>query len=596
LKNKYKNNKLFFLANSVKEVISLLDNFSFLNSLGNDFFNVLYGAKPVCQLRLNIQQKEELLLFILYMRMVGGLNIFTDYQNGFYFINFDVIEENYLQVNPGQIDYRDRKKYISAAIKAENENDIPDNNLKDIILNQQIENYLIESGLNTLVILTHNRSEVFKVCLEHYINNLKHFKHQGVRIIVSDDSDLIFARQNEEIVEKAKERFPNIEYISPISRDKILTPLIEAAAKNYPQTDSNFFKNYIPFTFAMGGFPSTYGRNRNFVSFYLKGRPFVSVDDDSKPQVLTYSVNVFKEAVKKLVDSGNYDLNSLYSYIPLEETEKQFVNVDFFGYFKIFNRKNLQYTRYSGHRDINLFFYFISELGFNPETVGAFEVFGRNEPEQLAEFKKEFPFITFIYKEKENKKLRMQGLCCYFPAEYHKLRVTIPENLRIEDLCFGANYFLETGNRPVETNFAIYHDKQIYQTISATDIHFEILSTVFFELYLQISVKTGGEPADMVFTLYDALLRQQIVIPEKSWQYIENQKKQVTDLYKRGLKQAELEKNSEKIYKVNKMLKELEPEFYSLTGHGNKAWTTTFINDVMRKYINSMVLWFMLNF
>jgi hypothetical protein len=588
-------NKLFFLANITKEVISLLDNFSFLNQLDKNFFNVLYGLVPVCRLNSGKEELKELLLLILYLRLTGGVDIFIRNISGeFYFINFDAIEDQYWINNKIQIDYSFREKHILDEVRAIYDPHT-DDYLKNTILKfEPVNSYLPDNNLNTLVILTHNRNDILSPCLEDYIASLENFRHRDVRIIVSDDSDPFYSGLNEKIIEKAKERYPDIEHLSPHRRDHLLSQMISQAIEKFPQTDNNYFKNYIPYTFSMGGFEPSYGRNRNFISYYLKGTAFVSVDDDSKPKVLTYSRRVLQNAISQMVDGADYDLKNLFLYIPAGEEEKQFINVDFFGHFKNFNTSILQYTKYSGNRDINLYFRAIRELGFDLAAVGAYELFGGG-PELVAELKREFPDITYTYREKDNSKLKMQGLCCYYPKNFSGLRITIPEKLRLEDLFLGPNFFLETELYPIETNFAVYHDKKIEQPVSPKEIHLEIISIIFYDLYVQIARRLGGNTGEIVYSLYQALQEQQIKVPEKSLEYIETHKIQILNLFNNCLKIALQANETEKTEQTRQVIRELEKEFYSLNKEEYEDFINNFINNIMKKYANSMVLWLMLD-
>ena len=590
LNNPLNTNKLIFLANLLNEVSNILANSAFLGKLDYPFFNLLYGLSPSYKLPDDSEQLEQLLLLILYLRLTGGLDIFVrNYQDGIYLINFAYIEENFA----GEIDYRKRDQYISDILKKETIE--YSSALKEILLKPESLTPSPDNNLNTLVILTHNRPEQFKICLEQYINNLKKFKHNSVKIIVSDDSEPAYSSHYQEIIKEAQQTYPKIEYLNNQAKEQIIAPLIEQAIKKYPQTDSNFFRYYIPYIFSINSLTSSVGSNRNFISYYLKGKAFVCVDDDSRPQVLTYTTAVFKSAVKQMVTEKNFDLRKINNYISAT-AEQQLINVDFWSYYQHYNYGKVQYVRYSGHRDINSYFHFIKEFGFDLEAIGVYDLFSGNQPDKLAEFKRNFPYITYTYQEKENHKLRMHGLCCYYPPNFFKMRVTLPEKLRIEDLLLGAGFFLETGIHPVENGFALYHDRPSAETsLSAADIHHEIISIILYDIYLQLLGRLSGNTREKIFSLYHALQAQQVDIPESSFQYIEHHKKLLVKIFSNALKQAEKVNDEQKITKIKKITVELEVEFFSGSYEENKQRVKLFINNVIKKYINSVVTWLMLN-
>lgn len=594
-------NKILFVANLLHNLDKIINCINFLEKLNENTLKTIFCLNKINKLNLDLSLIKELQLLVLYLRMSGGLDLEMvpkgspeEIKNSLEFFLVNGIAE---ELNG--FDYRKKDEIITKTIERFSEPEIRNSKYsKNFLINLVKHNNLVKGKffLNTLVILTHNRPETLDKCLNAYIKNIEKFNHKGIKIIVSDDSDYSYSKQNKEIIENLRSEYPFIEHLDFSLRESFINNLIETAINNFPPVNANMFKYFIPYTFGGANFPGSYGRNRNFVSFYLKKQAYVCVDDDSLPQVLTYSHNLLKNTIGKMAENNFFDLSDIRRFIEGKSGDYQFIDVDFFGYFQNFNTSTLQYTRYSGIRDMNLIYYLVKELDFNMEEVDAFELFDQENPTEFKKFKKEFPFIVFLYKNRENFKPRMQGLCCYFPPDSDELRVTIPEKLRVEDLCLGNNYFLTTGKYPIETNFSIYHDKKTaLESISPEEIHLEVISFILYDLYLQLSRQLKPDFKKMVFVLQEQLKTEKIVVPDKSFQFIEKQKEHIIGLLNKCLKVAIDKRDFQKAEKVKILLKEIKKEFFSKSNEKIRNEISSIINNVIQNYTECMVLWTILD-
>jgi hypothetical protein len=226
LNNIISEDKLFFIGKILRKVIIYLNNRQFIEKLPEEFFNTLAGQSQICKINLKTEDLEALQIFILFTRLIGGLelSIYKSAEN-YFFININGEYEKYSQGmrEPENYDIFYKlftEKQIGNFQPSEN---IPlkEKLIKFIEQNSEIRHIC---NIKNLVILTHNRPDDLKMALSEYINNIKEFGHQDIQIYISDDSEKQYSLQNIEIINAFKTEYP---YIIHLTRDDMAAYILE---------------------------------------------------------------------------------------------------------------------------------------------------------------------------------------------------------------------------------------------------------------------------------------------------------------------------------------------------------------------------------
>jgi hypothetical protein len=559
---KIENNKLIFIAAIINKAAREMDQPGLISAMPEEFFLTLAGQEEICLLDLNRQELEDIQLFIFYARLIGGLEIsLIKKDNLFYFVNINANYEK--QSKPENensyypVFYRE---FTERAVKNYRESG-NSSSLKEKLLNG-LPGKEHNCKIRSLVILTHDRPSDLEKALGEYIGNFSEFGHTGINIIVSDDSNHLFAEKNQEIVSRFKLNFPGITYLGPREKKEIIEKI------NTPENSRNFL-NYI---FGGENFPPSFGRNRNFSAFYLKEEAFITVDDDCRPRVLTYEREVVKKAIGKMAEQGITDLAKLEEFIdkPLD-APTAFLKVDFTGYFENAAPMILRYVKYSGAEDGDLASYLLNSLNLV-------------EPGDRKNFPEINKKILFINKQWEPK---LQGLCCFFPAGPGNFRLTLPEDIRVEDAITGLNYLAETGTSPLSSNIALYHEKTgDISGITPKLVHLDLISMVFYYVYRHLVFQQlAGK--ENIFNY----INNDLEIKGTFWQEYHKE----TGIILQNLKQAAelaISKNETvKAEKIRIIIEGLEKEIFSLPRVEYEKKLEKFINNILKNYLNCLKLW-----
>lgn len=574
----------------VLNVIKELDNYESLINFHEQIFEVLFGLKNACKLDIEERQLEELYIFIIYLRLIGGLDLSIYYYlNQIFLVNLDSINH----------ELESKNVLIEKAIQ-----DCNCDNLeikKSFIKSFENKETCIsnKNNIDTLAILTCNRPEILKECILAYISNFQKFYHKDIKIIIFDDSDFFYAKKNKIIVEEIKTIYPNLIYLDKFKKNELINGLVNKSIQKISHLDMKMIKYYIYYTFGGNEFKSSYGRNRNFISFYLKGKNYISVDDDSKPIVLTCKKNILKQFIQKAIKE-KVSFENILNFDDVKEDDKQFVDVDFLEYFKSSENYTAQYLKYSGDKDCETYYRFLKQMGFKIKNVEKYTLASKmpnliSNKKTLDNYKRNLDNDVFIYAEKENDKLMIKGLCSFYPKSIHKLNVSISENLRIEDLCLGANSFLTTNKIPIEANFALYHQKT-ERNISADEIHKEIISSIIYSVYIAFIKELGLEANLKSLYLFYQRLDKPIFITNEAFEVYKITKKYVYELYNNCLDISVKNKNFETANKLKIIIKDLEQEFFSLNDSNSKQMIEKFTHHIIKNYISSMILFLTLEY
>jgi len=590
------NKKNIFTYKTILHVIKKLNNYDSLKNFEENIFQVLFGLKNVCKLEIESKQLEELYTFIIYLRLISGLDLFIYYYlDEPFLINLDSIIDTSLQNDEKkQFEYKNKKTFIEKAIIQE---DFDNNNLeikKEFI--QSIEknevSFSAVNNINILAILTCNRPQILKECILSYISNFKKFSHDNIKIIVFDDSDFFNAKKNKDIIDEIKNIYPNLQYIDKLKKNEFINGLINKSLQNFSQLNPNELKFYIYYTFGGNEFQSSYGRNRNFISFYLKNKNYISIDDDSKPIVLTCKKNILEKFIKKSIDK-KIPFENAINFDEMREENKEFIDVDFLGYFN--QSENItQYVKYSGDKDCETYYRLLKQMGFKIKDIEKYSLKSKmpniiSNEETLDKYKKDLDNDIFIYGEKDNHTPMIKGLCCFYPKNIHKLNVTISENLRIEDLCLGVNSFLMTNQIPIETNFALYHQKT-ERNITANEIHKEIISSIIYSVYINLMKELNLTANLQSLYLFHQKLKNPIFISDEAFNIYKIIKQYVYDLYQNCMKISIYNRDIDKANKLKEIINNLEKEFFSLSDFDYKQIIENLTHNTIKKYISSMIL------
>lgn len=537
--------KLVYISRLTKNLGNFFPE-GFIKELPQDFFLFLLGIKNSFKIEEESNQIN-LILLILLLRLTGGLEINLKFESDYLFL---VNEER----NIGNYDFPSVKEIFLKEIS----NSSPEQN---------------NSDLKTIVILTCNRPVILYETIKEYIRNFRIFGHK-IKIIVSDDSDEENSEINSNLIKDIQKVYHDIVHIDKKMKQLLIKDLTQRAIKKFPLINQERFRYYIPYTFGGEGFDSSYGRNRNFVSFYMKGNSFVMVDDDSRPVVLSYETNVIREAIREMISGDTKELSEVEGYI--NEKEKTcFYDVDFMGYFKTSEINLPQYVKYSGAIDMETFYTKIKQQGINLSDLNIIN-------------KNRLSSGVFLYGEKDREKAGVKGLCCYFPQNTENLRVTLPENYRLEDIILGVNYYLAYNKCPVETNFALFHNKDLNPNIEIRYIHQEIRGRTIYHEFLFLS--EGIPRNNFVFNLYNILQNQKHLNKDKLQELV-RYKRYIFEIFKRALQVGLRDNNETIIRNLVEIIEDLKSELFGLPDEEYITFTENLILNVFRDLSSSMLLW-----
>jgi hypothetical protein len=403
-------------------------------------------------------------------------------------------------------------------------NDVFDNlkieKIKELLLNEEIET--IDNSDIPIVILTCNRTEQLKECIKEYLNNFNIFSHSKVKIFVSDDSNI------ENLIENKKlENTYNIKVINSEEKTFFIDNL-------FKKKDNNIY-----YTFGGNKLNSSYGRNRNFVSLYFYQKEFISLDDDSLPFTLTVKPNFIYDYIKDLEYISCKNLDDL---INCKNLSTFLIPIDFYTYYKFFAKK-LMFSKYCGQKDMETYYILIKQMNIDFRKIGVKNK-SRLEPDY------------FIYGNKSQRGAGIHTLCTYFPKDF-KNRVTLSSNFRIEDLIIGANYYAEKKLLPVETAFAIFHNREKITYFDPTSIINEILSKEVYSKYIEIIHLLGTDDFFEKFPIY--INKYSVSISEEK---VIDTKRYILHLCKIFCNTLELTKD-ERIFSILNVLKDINSIQYN---------------------------------
>jgi hypothetical protein len=574
-------------------------NKGFLSQLQEVFYQTLIGLFPYCPLNLESKFLESLQYLIYYLRITSGIDIFIiKYNNLFLFVNFD----NIISKFSDKITYSQKNNIILSLLKnlpfelsnAPNSGFIYLPDLKNKFLQnlEEQSNLDIKSNIKSLVILTHNRPNVLENTLNEYIANLKKFGHKDIRIIISDDSDKNYSIENFNIVEVFRKKFNYIFYLNNSDKENILNFFIKEAENLFPDINRSKLEKYLFYTFGGIG-DASHGRNRNFVFLLLNKEDFLMVDDDCSPNVLTINQKVVQTAIKRLSEQGFTDLNLLENFIlPKEKNDLELLPVDFISYFSNSNRQIPQYVKYSGQKDIKSIYILLSQLGFTPQNFGVYQLLSKRISEkELDVLKKSLETKYFIYGEKENHKIMLKGLCCYFPLGAFQTKLTIAENFRVEDLIIGANYKFLNNIIPVEANIAMYHQSDIdrSKTLKPEYIYSELFCLLIYYTYFTLLKDLTGNVSEKVLTLNRILESSEMVkVPEAAFKKFYEYRDEFISILNNCI---EISKDQADTYEILIYIRNnLKKLFFSVSQEEFEKEVKYLVRNILKDYSNSLIL------
>ncbi len=584
-------NRLIYISRLIKQIPKEI-SVSVLEKLPEEFFQVLFGLFSAVKLKLSLAQIEQLQLIILYLRLTGGANILlTQYENDYYFINLD----NAFGLFSNKVfSYDDKEEVIEKAIK-NTEIYLPEITelFKDKFFSLLKENKKLVKGKLKLVIITHNNPEILKARVEGYIGNFLQFNHKNIKIIIFDSSDEAFAKKSKAVVEQLKKKYAEITYLDNNFRNKFINELIQKSKEAFPELSTDKFEFYIPYVFGRNDFYPTYGRNFNFISQFLKDDPFILVDESCKPKVLTYETGILKKAIKQMISKNILDLKNLGSYISKEEENKtQFLPVDFISYFKNSNINAPQYVRYSGQKGLNKYYHLIRELGFDLGNKKIFAGLTDNlNSLETESFIRSINTEAFVYAEKKNNASVIRDLCRYFPEFSSRLRVTVPENIRIDDSILGLNYTHFSNVIPIETNFALYStppEKDKVTTVE--DIYNDFFSQFFHFTYYSLIRELEGIMPKRVSKLVNYFEAIDLIeIPPLIFENAYKYSAQCIKVFENCLKIAHEKKDTKTIKKIEKANKAFKHQLFSVNKDEYEKKVTSIVTNIFRHYSSCLL-------
>ncbi|GIW22855.1 MAG: hypothetical protein KatS3mg068_1862 [Candidatus Sericytochromatia bacterium] len=473
----------------------------------------------------------DLLIFISFLVMVSGRCLTFQ------------IKDNFVNI----INYKKTKKKLKLPVKK--------------LLFQSEIDYLDSYDNPEICILTCNRYRQLKRCIDAYLSNLALFGHNNVNINVFDDSKIEVGKN----VDLCSNRGINIFTLE--DKYMYINNLIEKVS-NYPE----YIINSINYTFGNYNIDTSFGRNRNFISFLMKEKSYISLDDDSLPFVLTYKSEHVKEGLKNFIRKGEKNFKFFRLFLP-KDREKILIPVDFYYKFKYSNKDDFQYVKYSGRNDMELLLMFFEQLGID-----------LNHGEILKYLNEPMPIIdrdTRFFMKEVRRGYDMRGLCIFYPKNTHDLRVTTSENYRIEDLILGVNYQLQSNKTPLEVNIALYHDKDLNFYINFEDIIKEFNGTTICNLYYSLVKDSINklQNTDIVEYLFNLFKNFEVdFFDDKNTKELNCNRKRIINLFK----------NLSKDFLVLKSLIPKIEYFFSLfdINYINKE-----ANRVIKNLVNSMFMW-----
>jgi hypothetical protein len=451
-------NDIYHLKKQVS-VISKYFKIDFLYLMPEEFFELLVSENDVFCIYLNNPILYDILTFIILLIIVSGRPI--DIQ----------IKDNYVCI----INYRAKKNKLKLPIKK-------------IFFQNEID-YIENNDKPEIAILTFNRYRQLERCIKAYLGNLKLFSHDDVKITVFDDSN----KDVDKNVEICKSY--NVDIITLERKYSYINSLINKLS-NSPK----HIIDAINYTFGNYNINSSFGRNRNFISFFMKNKSYISLDDDSLPFTLTYKPENIKKAIEYFIKINKKEFQYLKYYLP-NNTEKILIPVDFYYKFKYSKISDYQYVKYSGTPDSELIIMFFRQLGIDLNHTKILEYL--NEPLFLKDID------TRLFMKEIRRDSRLRGLCVFYPSNTYDLRVTISDNYRIEDLMLGMNNLIVRNNNPLEVNISLYHDKDLNFYIKFEDIIKEFNGATIYSIYYnfmkEIIFDKKLEPVSTLFNIMNKL-------------------------------------------------------------------------------------------
>ena len=246
------NRKLFFIINVLKKTSQELNNLPFLKKLHENFYSTLIGLTNVCRLIVSDSELSELLITILYLRLISGLEIsIIKEKNRLFIVNMNGIYETEPKYFAENDLYEEcRKAFFEKAItKINQQKSYPE--VKENIL-KSLENasvFSTDCQIKNFVIFTCNRPLSLQSALEEYIDNFKEFGHENIRIIISDDSNEQFIHENKLIVNKFKETYQNIIHFDQENKTEMINGFIKKFISVFPEYKEHGVSNLINYIF-----------------------------------------------------------------------------------------------------------------------------------------------------------------------------------------------------------------------------------------------------------------------------------------------------------------------------------------------------------
>jgi len=449
-----------------------------------------------------------------------------------------------------------------------------------------------KEAVKDLAILTCNRPELLKYTLEKYSENISKFAHSNIVITVFDDSEEEQGLLNRKIVKELQKNSIKIKYLAKKQKNILISDLINKAKITYPKLASDKFYRYIPYTFGGEGIKPSYGRNRNFVSLFYQEKSFIMIDDDSAPIVQTISENQLFSAIKKMLKSGENELSKIHNYLPKKEIiEINYLDVDFIGYFNRTRKEIPQYVKYSGAKDMGADFRLLKQWGISPFEAGAKSLIPpKISKDSFSKIIEDLESDLFIYGEESEQIPIIKGLCCYFPPKSNGLRVTIPEDIRIEDLILGVNYFFYYKKSPIETNFSLFHQKTI-RNITTEYIHQEIFAGLVFSIYLELLKSLNKEDLEKDLSLFYYRARINWKIADNIFNIYKENNDKMLAIFNNCRLIAEKSGNIDLSEKIKHFNDSLWQTFYGQKKDEYEKKINDEVNRILKEFCECLILW-----
>lgn len=505
-------------------------NCDFLYIMPENFFELLTGDNNIFSIKLDNPLLYEILVFTIILIMISGRTL--DIQ-----INNDIINI---------INYRPNKNNLKLPIKK-------------IFFQNEID-YIENNNKPEICLLTCNRYKQLERCIKSYLDNLSLFGHNNVNFTIFDDS-----RKDIDKNIKISESY-NIKLISLEEKYKYVNFLINNIFK-YPE----YIINSVNHTFGNYNINPSFGRNRNFISFFMKDKSYISIDDDSIPFVLTYKPEYIKYSIENFIRKKNKDFKFLKFFVP-ENSEKILIPVDFYYKFKYSNINEYQYVKYSGNVDMELMLMFFQQLGIDLNNSKILEYMKEALPIKDSD--------TRLFMREIKRDSNMRGLSIFYPSNTFDFRVTTADDYRIEDLILGTNYLISTKKIPLEVNISLYHDKDLNFYMKFEDIIKEFNGTVIYSFYYNLMKKiVFNTKIDPVSDLFNSIKDSDInFFDNKNINEVNINRKKILNLFN-GL--------SKDFPIVSSFIPKLEYFFSLFDIH----YLNNESNRVIRNLSHSMIMW-----